>query len=99
MQKIQIRPPKGQPLCSDEKKARIVAEIRHRHEWGEGSIEQLAGEFGISATSYVNWLKQFPPTPVVRPVTIVPAPPVQTSGGGILISPQGYRVEGLSVAE
>jgi hypothetical protein len=62
-------------------------------------MEKLAREYGISSTSYVNWSKQFPPAPLLRPVTIVEAQPLPSVVEGVLVSPQGYRVEGLSVVD
>lgn len=99
MKRIRIRPRPGEPLCSDEEKAQIVAEIRRRHEREGISVQGLAEEFGISATSYSNWSKQFPPAPMMRPVEILPVLPPACPVSRVLISPQGYRVEGLAVAE
>ena len=99
MPKIRIRPPIGQPLCSVEEKAKIVAEIRRRHEREERSILQLAREYGISGASYYNWSKQFSSAPLMRPVEVMPATCLPVQVLGVLVSPRGYRVEGLAVTD
>lgn len=99
MHKIRMRPPVGKPLCSAEEKAQIVSEIRRRHKREGLSIYQLAREYGISDASYYNWSKLFPPALLMRPVEVVPATLLPAQVPGVLFSPQGYRVEGLSVTD
>ena len=63
------------------------------------AVGDLAQELGLTAPTLTRWLEG-PPTPRVRPVTIVPAATageVEDSAWDrpVLITPQGVRVEGL----
>src|SRR5947209_6255839 len=87
---------------SEDEKAQIVAEIRRRNQEEGWGLIRLCHEFGISKGTFSNWAQQFPlrprqDRPQMLPVEVVTTTP--PPGPGVLISPQGYRVEGLSVAD
>ena len=70
-----------------------VAVARER---SDEPLARLAGELGISVVSLQRWLEQSEPVQF-RPVEIS----FESANGGaeeaVLVTPQGYRVEGLGV--
>ena len=57
----------------------------------------LARELGLAATTLVLWLRR-PVEPSFRPVTVIePSPPRGWSSSLTLVTPGGYRVEGLDI--
>jgi hypothetical protein len=61
-------------------------------------LSRVATELGVSVVSLQRWLEQAEPAQF-RPVTLQ-AEPVEggkTPAGPVLITPRGYRVEGLGV--
>lgn len=59
-------------------------------------LAHLAGELGISVVSLQRWLEQSEPVQF-RPVEISFEAPSTGAAGPVLVTPQGYRVEGLGV--
>jgi hypothetical protein len=62
------------------------------------SMTSLARELGVSAPTLIQWVRQ-PARRPWRPVTVAPpsaseAPPMRP----VLVTPHGFRVEGLDVA-
>jgi hypothetical protein len=85
-----------------EVRARVVAGVRRLI--GEGRrIENLAPELGISRTCLAGWLRtvvvdgsSFAPV-VVSEAGSLPAFAPTSMPAGVVISPGGYRVEGLDL--
>lgn len=80
---------------------RIVAEIQRRREAEGRGVRSLAAEYGISENTYYNWLRAEclgteVPFRSVEITALVPVIPASTVS---LMSPGGYRVEGLSVED
>ena len=76
-------------------RAAVVALVRARLGQGQ-SLARVARGVGISFPTLANWLAA-PGAPALRPVTVAPtaepaAPPRSTL---VLVTPQGFRVEGL----
>jgi hypothetical protein len=95
-----------------EESRRLVAGVRHRCPVAlreaivaqalvlrrQGlSIRRVASSFAMSPKTLANWLQRDPGA--LRPVTIASAAPLAAgSTSGIrIVTPQGYRIEGLSV--
>lgn len=57
-------------------------------------LARVASDLGVSVVSLQRWLEQGEPA-VFRPVEIEPGPATVPAGGLALITPRGYRVEGL----
>jgi len=78
---------------------RIHSGLGRRAQEGRNA-QELSAELGISTWSYYNWKRRLAieVAPVLRPVAIVesftPQSPVPQP---VLVSPSGYRVEGLTV--
>ena len=80
--------------CPPPLRAKIVAFTRQRQQTGM-TIEKTARELGVSASGLTRWLQAGEPR--IRPVRIAEAPaPLQDSL--VLVTPGGYRLEGLSPA-
>ena len=78
-----------------------VGEFDRRRAKGE-SVRAIAQALGVSSKNYYHWKRRCETPaalPVLRSVALVDA--VVTSAGAcpVVVSPQGYRVEGLSVAD
>ena len=80
--------------CPAPLRTRIVAFTRERQQAGM-SIETTARELGVSASGLTRWLQAGEPQ--LRPVRLAEAP-LQPSDSLILVTPGGYRLEGLSPA-
>ena len=78
----------------------LVAEFERRRAAGK-SVRAIARALGVSAKNYYNWQRRYGSAvlPVLRSVTIVDAVVTPVSPCPVVISPLGYRVEGLSVAD
>ena len=85
---------------SQEEKAEIVAEIRERQAAGQGTITELVEEFGISTPTFYKWSQNGTLTNF-RTVSLVKSSSRMRSRDAVtdftLVSPNGWRVEGLSV--
>ncbi len=78
-------------------RATAVAIARAQLERGV-PVRRVARALGLPAWSLARWLQFQPEGPsVVRPVTVAPepAPAPRAVNGPVLITPQGFRVEGL----
>jgi len=60
----------------------------------EEPLARVAADLGVRAVSLQRWLEQGEPAGF-RPVKIEPIPAAVPAGGLALITPRGYRVEGL----
>jgi len=85
---------------TDGERWALVNEIDRRRAQEGRNAQELSAELGISTWSYYNWKRRLAieVAPVLRPVAIVesftPQSPVPQP---VLVSPSGYRVEGLTV--
>ena len=90
----QGRPP-SQIRYPDEFRQAVVALARHR---GPGpSVARLARALGVAEPTLTKWLRPRPAA-ALRPVALVastPPPASAPAGGAVLLTPQGWRVEGL----
>lgn len=80
--------------CPVPLREKIVALTRERREAGV-SVEKIARELGLSASGLSRWLKAGEPR--LRPVRIAEAPSKKPESL-VLVTPGGYRLEGLSSA-
>lgn len=93
------RPPVPRPYEPAERE-RLVAEVDKLKASGLGLLAACR-KLGISDKSYRLWTR---PAPAMRPVEItalvpaMPAAPVAPETTLSLVTPDGYRIEGLSVA-
>ena len=84
--------------------ARLRAElITHARAWraAGASMRTIAAAFGVAPESIRRWT-QPPPSTARRalvPVRVVADPPVAAGPPLTLVSPRGFRVEGLALAE
>lgn len=81
-------------------RVRAYAAVRRA---GGATASLIADELGLSRHSILSWTAPAPAPAALRPVTVVPdaspAPvPAPLQPAAVLISPRGYRVEGLDVA-
>jgi len=74
-----------------ELRALAVAVAQERR---EEPLARVAADLGVSAVSLQRWLEQGEPAGF-RPVEIEPSPAAAPAVGLALITPRGYRVEGL----
>jgi hypothetical protein len=74
-----------------ELRALAIAAVQERR---QEPLGRVAADLGVSAVSLQRWLEQGE-TAVFRPVEIEPIPAAAPAGGLALITPRGYRVEGL----
>lgn len=86
----------GYPAAVRERVRAWVA--RRRAEGATPSA--IAAELGLSRHSVLVWSKPDAGTPALVPVEVVaePSAPPTTPAAVVLVSPRGYRVEGLDVA-
>lgn len=74
----------------EELRAVAVAVAKARR---DEPLARVAADLGVSAVSLQRWLEQEAPARF-RPVEVAPEPGVEATGV-VLITPRGYRVEGL----
>jgi len=74
-----------------ELRALAVAVVQERR---EEPLARVAADLGVSAVSLQRWLEPGEPAGF-RPVEIEPGPTEASARGLALITPRGYRVEGL----
>jgi hypothetical protein len=78
----------------------VVALARARLGQGQ-SLARVARGVGLSFPTLTTWLTR-PAAPALRPVTLTPAPgPVSPSASPatiVLVTPEGFRIEGLDSA-
>lgn len=81
--------------CPEGLREEILELARERQ--GSGlSVLKIAQELGLSESTLLRWLKAG--TSQLRPVRIAEAPPVIASAPLVLVTPNGYRLEGLNTA-
>jgi hypothetical protein len=88
------------PVYTEAERRRIVATIARRHEAEGTAIDVLATAAGISGPTYYNWKKRLGPPGALalRPVEVVDAVVTAVPAASlVLLSPTGYRVEGLDL--
>ena len=73
----------------------ITAYARERQAGG-ASLEEIAAEVGLTRETIRNWLRSAKADRELVPVAIVPE--IVEGAAIVVVSPQGYRVEGLDVA-
>ena len=76
----------------------VVAVARTRVGHGQ-SLAQMARDVGVSFPTLAGWLER-PRRPSLRAVAVAPEldPPTERRAPVVLITPQGFRVEGLDGA-
>lgn len=82
----------------EDLRADIIAAARAARAAGR-SIYSLARDLGVSAPTLIEWLRR--PTPGrLRQVTVGPAPVKTTASkpSPVLVTPHGFRIEGLDLA-
>lgn len=90
--------------CPGKLRLEIVAYALQCRERGE-ALAGIAGRLGLAESTLSRWLRQERGEERVagfRPVSIVPVVPAHGDGGGeagglTLVTPGGYRLEGLDV--
>lgn len=92
-----VAPPKP---YTDAERAAMLAELERRRQNGE-SLKAIAADLGISESCYYNWKQRLASlaVPILRPVTVVDCLVPARSSPPVLISPAGYRVEGLTMSD
>jgi hypothetical protein len=81
------------PCVRPELKARISAWIRAQRAEGR-TVAELAAELGIASGTVLRWSNG--PVTAIVPVRVVPD---ETPSTIAVVSPSGFRVEGLSLAD
>jgi transposase-like protein len=84
--------------CPADLREEIVGRARSLRRQGL-SLQRIASSLAMSPKTLANWLRRYQGT--LRRVTVTSSPSVahQSSGGIQIVTPQGYRIEGLSVDE
>lgn len=82
--------PKRRRYSAEEREA-MVQKARAMRASGM-SLAAVASELGVSVMSLTKWLRDARPAPSFLPVRIAEAPSPSLS----LVTPSGYRVEGLT---
>jgi transposase-like protein len=77
-----------------ELRAEVVGLVREARDAGV-SVKRLAAGLGLPPYTLVRWLRRAPRRSLRR-VTVTPAPPPPPAL--VLVTPEGWRVEGLDVA-
>ena len=80
----------------DAVRARVLAYSRRQRAAGY-SWARIAHRVGLSVGSLKNWSRPSPPARRLVPVAVTAAPEVGTAAL-VVVSPGGYRVEGLDLA-
>ena len=90
--------PPSQVRYPDASRRAAVAIARRRQE-RRGAVAHLARELGVSEPTLTKWLRP-PALPVLRPVAVAAAPTPERSAVArpVLVTPRGFRVEGLDRA-
>ena len=78
-------------------RARVLAYTRRQRAAG-ASWQTVASAVGVSASALKNWSRLAPPAHRLVPVVVSPAGTEPSSSVLAIVSPAGYRVEGLDVA-
>src|SRR5438045_1385790 len=78
-------------------RARVLAYTRRQRAAG-ASWQTVASAVGVSASALKNWSRLTPPARRLVPVVVSPVGTEPSSSVLAIVSPAGYRVEGLDVA-
>ena len=78
-------------------RARVLAYTRRQRAAG-ASWQTVASAVGVSASALKNWSRLALPARRLVPVVVSPAGTEPSSSVLAIVSPAGYRVEGLDVA-
>ena len=86
--------------CSEGLRQEIVEYARHEVASG-ASVRAAARRLGVSNSTLTRWLEEGRQPSTFRPVEVQIAeePAQEPSGELVLVSPGGYRVEGLDVEQ
>jgi hypothetical protein len=86
----------GRWRASQELRTEVVAMVRQRGAEGV-SVERTAHELGLAGSTVQRWLES--DQPALRRVMVDEGDSqgTVTRGGQVLVSPRGYRVEGLGL--
>jgi hypothetical protein len=89
-----LRPRGRTTRIPDAVRAEVLAYAQRRRAAGD-SWAGIARSVGVSVGSLQNWMRTPAPAPTLVPVTVAAsAPPASAL---VVVSPGGYRVEGLDV--
>lgn len=79
---------------------RAVAWAKRRHEAG-AAVAAIARELGLRPRTLRLWLREPTRKPCLRRLALDLAPglPAPLPGPAVLVTPQGFRVEGLGLAD
>jgi hypothetical protein len=77
-------------------RAEVLAYARHERAAGR-SWARIASTVGLSAGALANWAQSPPPARRLMPVAVAPLAPEIPGAALVVVSPGGYRVEGLDV--
>jgi len=83
-----------------ELRARVAALARARQAAG-GSLPALGRQLGIPVVTLKRWLQASAPSPAFRRIDLAARKPGEVENGEaplVLVTPAGYRVEGLTLA-
>jgi len=80
----------------DAVRARVLTYARRQRAAGHSWV-RIAQAVGLSVGSLKNWSRTPPAARTLVPVAVAPAPAVPTAAL-VVVSPGGYRVEGLDLA-
>ncbi|MNK90085.1 hypothetical protein D3C87_1101260 [compost metagenome] len=80
---------------SKVERERIISEIARRRQEEGRSVRSLLKEMNVSNKTYYNWLRNAGRGGFV-PVTVVAPPESKTLA---IVSPRGFRIEGLTLAD
>lgn len=84
--------PKPRRYSPEEREAIIQQARRMRAEGMK--MAAVVRELGVTAMTLAKWLKESRPAPAFLPVQVVAS---AASTGLVLVTPSGYRIEGLTM--
>ncbi|MNL48569.1 hypothetical protein D3C87_1714400 [compost metagenome] len=86
---------RNQVRRSKAERQRIIVEIERRRREEGCSVRSLLREMGVASKTYYHWTREKEPGGFV-PVTLVPPSEPRTLA---VVSPKGFRIEGLTLAD
>lgn len=78
-----------------EEREALVAQARRMRAEGM-KMAAIVSELGVTAVTLARWFKEASPAPTFLPVQLV-GPSLPSGGGLALVTPAGFRLEGLSL--
>ncbi len=81
----------------DAVRAQVLAYTRRQRAAGR-SWSRIAHTVGLSVGSLKNWSRTPPPARTLVPVEVAPRAPEVPVAALVVVTPGGYRVEGLDLA-